>query len=546
LGAKMTALQAATETYLADLAEAAWALALAQPALRPLARVLAEHRQRGQARLPADCERLLANMLPDAYHAWEHMYHDLVARMRISVAGLPLSPAHPDGPTPRVHAAAPASVQGLTVAQLRPWLHHPHRLLRAEVWRAWEQAWQQHEDLLARCLNHLGGIRLAVYAARGLPDVLAEPLQLNRCSREVLAAMECAVAEVQPLLHSLVRQRARHLGGAHLDWHDLAIPLVRWEGPQPRPGRELAAWLTEVFSHWNLAWGQRVAQWLAQGWVQVGHADRGGQRPPLREDSQTHGVGPAPLGPVAPLVAAQEAFCVSFPLHRQVRVHVPAVRGWSGVLMLAHELGHACHLVELADLPPLLQSPAVCVMEAVALWVEAWVLAAALAQARTPRQRQCLLDLKARRVLQLLAAARARLQFERAFYSARQRGWVSANQLNDLALAAQRAAFGPGLRQGFPHAWAAQGHAWNTRTPMSDLAYFVGFLLSAALYQRTRQEGTAFASAFTALLRASGQLSVAEWVHQTCQADAADTAFWVSVLRDTLADLTGGSRSAEL
>ncbi|MCL6636475.1 MAG: hypothetical protein K6T26_00890 [Alicyclobacillus sp.] len=564
LGEPITTLQAATESCLAGVDESVWQTALAQPALRPLARVLTEYRQRGQAQLPGDSARLLAMMLPDAYHAWEQMYKELVARMRIPVAGLPLSSVRPGGSSgvpPSRPSADPAaagspvdnqaesaaslanpaaSARLLTADQLRPWLYHPHRLLRAAVWRTWEQAWQQYEDLLARCLNHLAGVRLAVYAAQGRPDALDEPLQINRCSREVLAAMEAAVAELQPLLHTVVRQRARHLGSSSLDWHDLTVPLVRWQGPVPCPGVELATWITEVFSHWNKAWGERVKQWITQGGIQVGRPalDGSGPQPAHQEDRRAPGAQFSSFS-----ITAQEAFCVHFPLHRQVRIHVPSVHGWPGVLMLAHELGHACHQAELMELPPLLQSPAVCVAEAAALWAEGWVLSAALAQVRTPRQRQYLLDLKARRVLDLLAAARARLQFERAFYTARQHGWVPAAQLNELTLSAQRTAFGPGLRQGFPLAWAAQGHAFNTRTPFYDLAYFMGYLLSAALHQRTQQEGPAFAPALNALLRDSGQLPVAELVHKTLHADAGDPAFWVAALRHVLADLTGGITS---
>ena len=78
----------------------------------------------------------------------------------------------------------------------------------------------------------------------------------------------------------------------------------------------------------------------------------------------------------------------------------------------------------------------------------------------------------------------ARYLFERSFYEERQKGIVSAKQLSNLMLNAQKEAYMDSLETYHPMFWAAKLHFYNTGVPFYNFPYTFGYFFSLGIYAR--------------------------------------------------------------
>jgi oligoendopeptidase F len=132
---------------------------------------------------------------------------------------------------------------------------------------------------------------------------------------------------------------------------------------------------------------------------------------------------------------------------------------------------------------------------------------------------------------------RSRFDFEISFFEARAKKSLSADQLSELMLQAQRNAFKNGLAQYHPLFWASKLHFYLTAAPFYNFPYTVGFLFSSGVFARAQAEGPAFADRYIALLRDTGSMTTEELARKHLGVDLTQPDFWETAADLALADV---------
>jgi oligoendopeptidase F len=451
---------------------------------------LQERRELAKDKLPSVMETLINELAVDGYHGWGEHYNTVVRHIAIAYED--------EQGIKQIWSAGQAANQ----------LHHADRAVREKVFGLWEKAWADQADHCADTLNHLAGFRLGVYKRRGWESVLKEPLSMNRMSEQTLNVMWKVIeANKQPFIEYL-RRKAQLLGVERLSWHDVEAPLA---GVQSHYSFEAAAKLiTEQFGLFSKDMADFAALAFEQRWIEA--EDRPGKRP--------------------------GGFCTSFPMSKETRIFMTYAGNASNVSTLAHELGHAYHQHVMNDLPVLTQDYAMNVAETASTFAELIVADATVQAAKTDQERISLLEDKIQRSVAFYMNIHARFLFENEFYRKRQEGLVSAKQLNELMMDAQKEAFCNELAEYHPHFWAAKLHFYLTDVPFYNFPYTFGYLFSAGLYAQSIEEGSGFAEKYVALLRDTGIMTVEQLASKHLGIDLTKPDFWQAAIDQTVEDVT--------
>ncbi|MFN1208355.1 oligoendopeptidase, partial [Enterococcus lactis] len=113
--------------------------------------------------------------------------------------------------------------------------------------------------------------------------------------------------------------------------------------------------------------------------------------------------------------------------------------------------GHAFHSSVMNDLPYFRQDYAMNVAETASTFGELIVSDANVKEAKTDEEKISLLNAKMDNPVAMFLNIRARFLFETRFYERRQAGVLTANEINDLMIQAQKDAYGESLSTYSPH-----------------------------------------------------------------------------------------------
>ncbi|MED1205054.1 M3 family oligoendopeptidase [Heyndrickxia acidicola] len=451
--------------------------------------VLNERRQKAKEKLSKEQEALINALSVDGYHGWGEMYDALVSHVKI-----PFSDNDEE--------------KELSVGQASNKFSHPNRKVRQEVFKSWENAWDQQADLLAATLNHLSGFRLAVYKERKWDtDILKEALSYNRMEKETLDTMWKVISDLKEPFKAFLERKAKLLGVENLSWFDLDAPVG--DADHRYSFQEGAAFIIHHFREF----GDKLADFteiaFEDRWIEA--ADRPGKRP--------------------------GGFCTSFPVSGQSRIFMTYSGTPSNVSTLAHELGHAFHSYALKDVHALNRSYAMNVAETASTFAEMIVADASLKSAKGKAERIHLLEDKIQRSVALLMNIHARFLFETRFYEERKKGVVSKERLNSLMLEAQKEAYGDSLEEYHPLFWASKLHFFITGTPFYNFPYTFGYLFSLGIYAKAMNEGKGFENQYMALLRDTGSMKVEELALKHLNADLTQRKFWEDGIKLCIEDV---------
>lgn len=439
--------------------------------------VLRERIRRSNDALSSDKEALIAALSVDGYHAWSDLYDAIVGRMTAVV----------DDQGKRVE---------LSMGQLANRMLDASKEVRDQLFEQWESAWEQEATLCAQALNHIAGHRLAVYEARGWHDVLKEPLEINRMSKETLETMWAVIEENRQPFVDFLNAKAKRLGIQKLSFTDVDAPLGDVQTKYTFD--EAADFIVRHFEKFDPNMAAFARRCFEQRWIEA--EDRPGKRP--------------------------GGFCTSFPLSKQTRIFVTFSGTPGNVATLAHELGHAYHQHVMREMPQLVTNYAMNVAETASTFAEAIVSDASVREASSEESRLVLLEDKVGRSVAMFMNIYARFLFETRFYAARRKGTLSPNQLNALMKEAQEEAFGGALANTHPHFWASKLHFYITGTPFYNFPYTFGYLFSNGIYARALEEGPSFAGKYVDLLRDTGRMRVEDLARKHLDVDLHKPEFW--------------------
>jgi pepF/M3 family oligoendopeptidase len=476
------------DSQIVEMPDDEWKNLLKAEAVSPLAFNLNERKERAKQLLPTEQEILVNALSVDGYQGWSEMYDLVTGRMSVAI-----------------------DEKGKTIAvspgQLANKMSDPDAAVRAHLMEKWEEAWAKEADLCALALNRIAGYRLALYRKRGWDSFLKEPMETNRMTLDTLNTMWDTIDKNKGRLLTYMRRKKEFLGLEKLGWQDYSAPVGKAQSKMSYD--QAADFIVEQFGQVSPRMASLASRAFRDRWIEA--EDRPGKR----------------MG----------GFCTSFAESEQSRVFVTFSGTLGNVSTVAHELGHAFHQSMMTDVPPMAQQYAMNVAETASTFSELVVADAAVARASSREEKILLMDDNLGRAVQLLMNIQARFLFETRFYEARKKGVVSVERLNELMLEAQKEAFAGGLDVYHPHFWASKLHFYSVGTPFYNFPYTFGYLFSAGIHARAKEEGPAFESKYADLLRDTGRMKVENLAKQHIGADLTKPAFWQAAIDSVLADL---------
>ena len=458
----------------------------ASPELKRNEYFLVTRRKNAALRLPKAQEVLAADLAVDGLHAWGRLFDRLSGSLKVTVQE-----------KGKLVSRSPGQVQ----------FDSPQRTVRENNFLAADAAWATVADSCAEALNHISGTRLTTYRHVGLKDHLEAPLRFNRMTRETLDAMWSTITTGKGVLKDYFAAKARLLGVDRLAWFDLTAPLPQLPGAGATDEityPNACSQIIDAFHAFSPDFGDFAKMALTQGWIEA--ENRPGKH--------------------------QGGFCTGFPTAKQSRIFMTYTNSADSMSTLAHELGHAYHSWVLRDQPVFLQDYPMNLAETASTFAEAVLGERRLQQARSDYERLSMLDGMLGDAVAFLMNIHARFIFEDNFHKQRIKGELTADQLNSLMEAAQKAAYLDVLADGSwnPHFWVSKLHFYITGLPFYNFPYTFGYLLSMGVYAVGQDAGAEFSETYRKLLLATGCKDAEEAVKSTLGFDLSKPDFWVKSL----------------
>jgi len=441
----------------------------------PLAKLAA----RAEHQMSETEENLYAELSTTGSSAWARLHSDTTSQLTTDVA-------LPDGPR---RLPMPA-VRGLaTNADPR---------VRRAAYDAEIAAWPSVSTACAAAMNAIKGEANAVNRRRDWTSPLAASQFANSVSGATFEAMQSAVIASLPDFRRWMRVKAS------LHGHDGALPWWDLVAPLPTAANSIS-WndsldlIRNAFAGYSNNLAGLVDRAIDEKWIDV----------PPREGK----VG--------------GAFCMPFVNDRSL-----ILLNWSGSVesaqTTAHELGHAYHNTQLAHRTPLQKRLPMALAETASIFCETLVVEAGLSRLQGA-ERLALLDVDLQAANQIVVDIHSRFLFETEVFARRQRRTLGAQEMNEMMLEAQAAAYGNGLDQStaHPYMWIVKGHYYGSH--FYNWPYTYGLLFGLGLFSQFHRDPERFRSGYDTLLSRAGMAS-AEELGESFGVDVTDISFWTASL----------------
>ena len=449
--------------------------------LKSLRFVLEECRRNAALRLPKEQEQLANELAVDGAQAWSRLYDRISGELKIEVME-----------RGQIVQKSPGQIQ----------FDMPERSVRQNNFYAFDKAWAGLAETAADALNHLSGARLTKYKRLGV-DHLAAPLRLNRMTRGTLDAMWGTVNDQRACLLPYLQRKAKLLGLSKLAYYDIYAPLPTSLGEQPQSELsypEAVDLVCETFAQFSPDFGDFAKHAFREKWVEA--ENRGGKR--------------------------QGAFCTGIPTKKQTRVFMTYTGTADSMSTLAHELGHAYHSWVLREQPFLLQDYPMNLAETASTFAEAVLGEKRLAAASSVNEELGMLDQMLGDSVAFLMNIHSRFVFEDRFHIARAKGELTAAQLSEMTLAAQKETYLNALADDgwYPGFWISKLHFYIHGWPFYNFPYTFGYLLSNGLYSMAAEGDPKFPERYRKFLIATGCQLTEDAVQSTLGYDLRKADFW--------------------
>ncbi|EPA0857593.1 M3 family oligoendopeptidase [Enterococcus hirae] len=476
----------------AEISDNNWQTLLQTDAFSLIAFRMNEIRRDGHRLLSEAEENIINTLSLDGLNAWSSHYDTIVGTIVI--------PFEENG-----------KVTDLSAGQaFNKMMGDPDPLVREKLFIAWEKAWQEKTSLLSDTLNHLDGFRLSTYKLHGMNDYLQKPLEYNRLKKETLDVMWATIQKnKQPLVDYLTR-KANLFGKEKMEWQDQDAPIILGDLKEKTfTFNEAASFIIENFQKFSPKMATFAQSAFEKSWIEA--EDRPGKRP--------------------------GGYCTELPETQESRIFMTYSNSVNEVATLAHELGHAFHSSVMWDLPALNRDYAMNVAETASTFAELIVADATLKAAKTKEEKINLLDTKLQNALAMFMNIHSRFIFENRFYSARQEGLVSEEEITQMMVEAQKEGYHDALATYHPHFWAAKLHFFIDDVPFYNFPYTFGYLFSLGIYAYANKKGTSFEQEYIELLRDTASMTTEELAQKHLGVDLTKPDFWQAGIDMVLEDI---------
>ncbi len=380
-----------------------------------------------------ELEALAASLRLTGSEAWSKLHQDVTSRLN-------------------VHLDLPDGSRDLPMSAVRNLALDPERETRRAAYEAELETWLAWRVPLAASMNSIKGEVNTLVDRRSWGTALDFALFNNHIDRATLDAMMDAVRELFPDFRRYLKAKATMLGEEKLPWYDLFAPLGEagpaWEFEDGR------AFILEQFGGFSDRLRGLAQRAFEERWIDA--EPRHGKR--------------------------DGGFCMRV-RGDQSRIMVNYSASYDGMSTIAHELGHAYHNINLAQRTMLQAYTPMTLAETASTFCQTVIQKAALKQ--LPEEAQLpILEAALQDQCQLMVDIASRLAFEEEVFDRRRDRELSADELCEVMLEAQRATYGDGLDPDLMHAymWAVKPHYYRAENPFYNFPYTFGQLFGLGLF----------------------------------------------------------------
>ncbi len=361
---------------------------------------------------------------------------------------------------------------------------NPDENTRHRAYDAENQLWDNVKETLAACMNGVKGEVNTLNKRRGRKDAVHSALDDSRIDRKTLDAMLGAMEASFPMFRRYFKSKAAKLGKEKLAWWDVFAPLGKTD--QVYSWDEARQFVLDNFGHFSpdlRAFAQRAFE---HNWIDAEPRDgkRGG------------------------------AFCMGLDGVEESRVLCNFDGSLDGVSTIAHELGHGFHndCAYAAGKTAIQQFTPMTLAETASTMCETIVTEAVLARSKDPQEELAVLETQIQNASQVVVDIYSRYLFEKEVFERRAQAELSADELNEIMLRAQKATYGDGLDERYlqKFMWTWKPHYYSVGLSFYNFPYAFGLLFATGLYAIYKQRGPSFVDDYKELLASTGEATAAD------------------------------------
>ena len=390
----------------------------------------------------------------------------------------------------------------MPLSAVRGLAYSPDADVRKAAYEAELAAYPKMEIPMAACLNGIKGEANTMCELKHFDSVLDMSLDIAKMDRATLDALLAAMRESLPMFRRYFRLKAKLLGyEGGLKFYDLFAPVGRMAGDYtPEDAREI---LVRELGAFSPRMAKMIERAFDERWIDM-----------YPREGKTGG-----------------AFCAGMHPLGQSFVLTNFEGSYSSVSTLAHELGHAYQNECMRDVSILLADYPMPLAETASIFNETLLAQRMLAHADRDA-RIAMLDQQLSDAAQVIVDIMSRYLFESEVVERRKEAVLSAKELCDIMLDAQRETYGDGLDPDclHPYMWACKSHYYSTGVHFYNFPYAFGQLFAVGVYALYEQRGADFLPDYEKLLRDAGSGDVRE-VAMSVGIDVADINFWRGSLK---------------
>lgn len=461
----------------------------ASPLVKEHAFVLKETQEQAKYQLSDKEERIIAEMKQTGSSAFARLKDQLIGSHTVAM--------EQDG-----------KVENLPLTMVLNMAYDNDPNVRKKAYEAEIASYAKIENSLAACLNGIKGEVLTTSKLRGYASPLEMTLLDSRMDQQTLDAMLQAIRESLPDFRRYLKAKASHLGYQNgLPFYDLYAPVT--DTKQAYTYQEACAFVLKHFKQFDERLYQMAKRAIDASWIDV-----------LSRPGKVSG-----------------AFCSGVPKLKESRILLNFSHSFDSVVTLAHELGHAYHNDCASEESILnLHSP-MPLAETASTFNETIVKKAAIKEL-SAEEALAVLETEISGCNQVIVDIYSRFLFEDHFFTQRQNGPLSAQEICQLMLEAQQESYGDGLdpQAMHPYMWTWKPHYYYADANYYNFPYAFGQLFAKGLYARYLQEGEAFVEEYRHLLASTGKMSVYD-AAKSVGIDIHDIAFWRASLKMIIEDI---------
>ncbi len=431
-----------------------------------------------QYQLSAKEEALISKINLNGVNNWEDLYDYLTASYTL-----------------------PYKEESVTLTEVRNMAYSHDADVRKSAYEAELAGYKGLESSLAYSLNSIKGHVNTMVELRGYESPIQMTLNDSRMSQETLDAMFSAVDDSLPKFRQFLKHKGKLLGHENgLPFYDLFAPLVKSDKEYTVEfAQEM---IKSSFSTFSTDLHDMVDTAFKNDWIDY-----------LPRANKRGG-----------------AFCSNLPMVKESRVLSNFGNDLSGVVTLAHELGHAYHGFRIQDHHMLNTSYVMPIAETASNFCELILSEAAMKTAERNEKIE-LLENMISDATQTIVDIYSRYLFEQSVFDNRKDQFLSPEKLVELMKDAQLKTYGDGLDKDYLHGymWACKPHYYSSGTNFYNFPYAYGALFSKGLYAKYLEEGENFVEKYDNMLTHTTVLSC-EDIGALVDVDVTTKEFWATSL----------------